>query len=81
MSPLPLGERIKVRGKPSESLSTLTPTLSRQRERGLYLPFSWFVGEEAGMGNCRNNVTARNNVLRLLDSPYLQGSRKNAMRV
>jgi len=28
-----LGERIKVRGKPFEIISTLTPSLSRQRER------------------------------------------------
>jgi hypothetical protein len=42
--PLPTGERIKVRGKEaSEGILTLTPTLSRQRERGLlkfYLSFS-----------------------------------------
>jgi hypothetical protein len=29
-----LGERIKVRGKPFEIISTLTPALSRWRERG-----------------------------------------------
>jgi hypothetical protein len=31
--PLPKGERIQVRGKPDKTISTLTPTLSRQRER------------------------------------------------
>ena len=32
--PLPAGERMKVRGKTPEIISTLTPALSRQRERG-----------------------------------------------
>jgi len=34
--PLHMGERMKVRGKPSGGISTLTPTLSRQRERVVY---------------------------------------------
>jgi len=37
----PLGERIQVRGKTSESISTLTPTLSRWREREF---MSFFAG-------------------------------------
>jgi hypothetical protein len=32
--PLPFGERIQVRGKLDKTISTLTPTLSRQREKG-----------------------------------------------
>jgi len=44
ISPLPEGERIKVRGK-IMTISTLTPALSRQRERGymiFFLPLAGF---------------------------------------
>jgi hypothetical protein len=90
--PLPLGERIKVRGKTSERLSTLTPrprpceaeggpTLSRQRERESISTIFMIRECRRSHRKLLRHVAAKNNILDLAYPLNLPGAGQNLRRV